>query len=82
MTARSDGSAGIVLWMAIFVVIGAPFVYLIWDFINELLSGRFDFTTAGLALVGVAGAVAVLKFVARRAALWDSSSTPSEGDIA
>ena len=70
------------MWMMIFVVIGAPFVYLIWDFVNEVLSGRFELSTAGLAVVGVVGAVTVLRFVARRAALWDSPPSHSEGDSA
>ncbi len=72
----------IVLWMAVFVGTGAPFVYLIWDFINEVLSGRFHLGTAGLAVLGVAGVIGILKLVARRAAVWEGQPTPAKGDPA
>ncbi|MCG8469433.1 MAG: hypothetical protein MJB57_14710 [Gemmatimonadetes bacterium] len=78
MTAPTDGSPRIVLWMAVFVVIGAPFVYLVWDFVNELLSGRFELSTAGLALVGLGGGLLVLRLVARRAAVWEATHPPRQ----
>lgn len=61
----------VVLWMALFVLLGAPFVYLIWNFINHALSGRFEATTAGLAAVGALGLWGVLRFVASRALAWE-----------
>jgi hypothetical protein len=73
MSAR-DGSVGKTMgWMIAFILIGAPFVYLIWDFVNHLLSGRFELATFGLALVGAGGLTVVLRFVARRAASWEEA---------
>ncbi|MDX1395540.1 MAG: hypothetical protein R3195_14225 [Gemmatimonadota bacterium] len=62
-----------VLWMILFILVGFPFVYLLWDFINHALSGRFDLVSFGLAIVGGVGLFAVLKLVARRAAAWDEA---------
>ena len=74
MSDKEASMTPVLLWMALFVIVGAPFVYLIWEFINEILSGQFDPATAGLALVGIVGAVFVLKLVARRAAAWEDGS--------
>ena len=71
MSDRQVGTAGIILWMMLFVVVGAPFVYLIWEFVNHALSGQFEAVEFGLALVGVIGAVVVLRLVAQRAARWE-----------
>jgi hypothetical protein len=57
--------------MVVFVIVGAPFVYFIWEFVNHALTGRFVASEAGLALVGLVGVFAVLRFVGARAALWD-----------
>ena len=57
--------------MGLFVVLGAPFVYLIWDFVNHALSGRFEALTTGLAVVGLIGLTGVLRFVATRALVWE-----------
>lgn len=79
----SDGGTGrIVLWMALFVMVGAPFVFLIWEFVNHALAGRFALREAGLAVVGVVGLAAVLSFVARRVSGWEggASSPAAEGE--
>ncbi len=72
MTGASPGPLPIVLWMIGFVAAGAPFVYLIWEFINHALSGHFVASEGGLAILGVIGVVAVLRAVATRAARWDA----------
>jgi len=71
MTTSEPAVASIVLWMALFVVVGAPCVYLVWEFINQVLTGHFELTRLGLAVVGTIGAVAVLKLVASKATRWD-----------
>jgi hypothetical protein len=66
----SESMTPVILWMALFVVIGAPFVYLIWNFINHALTGSIEASTAGLAVVGALGLWGVLRFVAARAVAW------------
>ena len=71
MSPSGPGLGKTVLWMILFILVGFPFVYLIWDFINHALSGRFDLVSFGLAIIGAGGLTAVLKLVARRSAAWD-----------
>ena len=71
MSTGEPAGAQVVFWMLVFVLAGAPFVYLIWDFINEILQGRFVPATAGLAVVGTLGLLVVLRLVAARARVWD-----------
>lgn len=73
MSGSEKGVGPIIGWMSLFVVLGAPFVYLIWEFINEALSGRFELSAAGLAVLGVAGVLGVLRLVAKRAARWEDA---------
>lgn len=68
--ARND-TTKVLLWMALFVVLGAPFVFLIWEFLNELFAGRIVGRRAGLALLGAVGLGVVLALVARRARRWE-----------
>lgn len=70
MTAADGNVWGTVAWMIVFMLVGAPFVYLVWEFINEVLTGRFDALTFGLAVLGAVGLTAVLRLVGRRAASW------------
>lgn len=71
MSSAERGTTAVVLWMALFVVVGAPFVFLIWEFVNHILTGTFVAREALLALVGIVGLGAVLAFVARRIAGWE-----------
>lgn len=71
MSDQQVGTVGIVLWMALFVVVGAPFIYLVWEFVNHALSGQFDLLELGLAVVGGAGAFVLLRLVATRASRWE-----------
>lgn len=71
MTGTAPGTGRLLAWMALAVIAGAPFIYLIWEFINHLLAGRFVAREAGLALVGLAGAWGVLRLVARRVSGWE-----------
>ena len=57
----------------LFVVAGAPLVYLIWHFINDLLLGRFDPVGAGLAVLGAAGLFGVLVLVKRQISRWEET---------
>lgn len=72
MSSPGRGTTAIVLWMALFVVLGAPFVFLIWEFVNHILTGTFVAREAFLALVGIIGLGAVLAFVARRVMRWET----------
>lgn len=74
MSDSAPGTGGILLWMAVFVIAGIPFVYLIWEFINHALSGHLVATEAGLAAVGVAGVIVIISLVGRRARRWDDQS--------
>ena len=71
MSEPTPGTGEILLWMALFVVVGAPFVYLVWQFVNHLLAGRFALGELALAVVGLVGARVVLRAVARRASRWE-----------
>lgn len=70
MADSSESMTPVILWMALFVIIGAPFVYLIWNFINHALTGSIEAPAAGLAVVGALGLWGVLRFVAARALAW------------
>lgn len=72
MPSPERGTTAVVLWMALFVVLGAPFVFLIWEFVNHILTGTFVASEALFALVGIIGLGAVLAFVARRVRRWEA----------
>ena len=78
MSDSSESTTPVALWMTLFVVLGAPFVYLIWDFINDALSGRFEPVTTGLAVVGAIGLLGVLRFVAARVLVWESGAAGND----
>ena len=61
-------------WMTIFVAIGIPMVYFIWEFVNELLLGRFNPGSAITALVFLLLLVVWLRVLARRIRRWDTGS--------
>lgn len=71
MTENRSGGARVLLWMTLFVLLGAPFVFLIWEFLNELFAGRVAARRAGLALLGAIGLAVVLALVARRVRRWE-----------
>lgn len=79
-TERDDGgldhdagpsAAGMLPVFILFVVVGAPLVYLIWHFINDLLLGVFDPAGAGLAAAGAVGLAGVLTLVSRQISRWE-----------
>lgn len=72
MNDKAPGTGIILLWMAMFMILGVPFVYLIWDFINHALAGHVIAAEAGLAAVGVTGLAAVLWLVGRRVRRWEA----------
>lgn len=72
---EADGGPGpgeLLLWMAVFVVVGAPLFYLVWRLLNELLTGRVDGGTAAAGAAGLAGLAVVLALVARRVRAWEA----------
>ena len=50
--------------MVVSVVIGAPLVYLVWEEINELLTGQVVALHLGIALVALVALVALLRSLA------------------
>jgi len=70
MASTERGTAYIISWIA-------PFVFLIWEFVNHVLTGRFVAREAGLAAIGAVGLAAVLSFVARRVSRWEAEPADS-----
>lgn len=60
-------------WMALFVVLGSPLVFLVWRFVNELLAGEFRAGSATLAAGGLVGLIGLLAVVARKIRRWEES---------
>lgn len=72
---REPGFGELLLWMTVFVAAGAPLVFFVWRFINELLAGHVRGRTALLALVALAVLAGVLTLVARRVRAWQAGRT-------
>jgi hypothetical protein len=60
------------LFMAIFVVVGTPLVYLLWTVVNDLLTGHI--VTSRLLLAGpvLIVFIIVLNVLARTVRRWDA----------
>ncbi len=69
---RPPGIGGLMAGMAVFVIVGIPMVFFIWQFINEILSGRFVPVDAGLAAVFLVLFVGFLRILASRVRRWDA----------
>lgn len=64
MTTSAAPSRRLFALIVVSVVVGAPLVYLVWEEINELLTGQLVWSHVGIALVALAALLALLRFVA------------------
>jgi polyferredoxin len=55
----------LIVLMLLFVVVGTPMVYVLWSFVNEVLTGHFDSGLALLALPVLAVFAGLLVFLGR-----------------
>lgn len=63
--------------MAVFVIIGAPMVFYIWRFVNDLLMGRIVASHALVALVLLIIFVFYMRIVARQVRRWETEAESS-----
>lgn len=68
------GTVGLLGRLALFVVLGAPLVFLVWRFVNEALSGHFRGRSAALAAAGLLGLAWLLRLVARQIRRWEGET--------
>lgn len=66
------GVGGLLAGMGVFVIVGFPMVFFIWQFINEILSGRFIPLDAALAAVFLILFIGFLRVLAKRVRRWDA----------
>ena len=67
----SVGTGRLTLWIGVFVLLGAPLLFFVWRFVNEILSGRFTGSHALVAAAGLGGLLALLWLVARSVRRWE-----------
>ena len=68
------GTGGLLGRMALYVVLGAPLVFLVWRFLNEALAGEVHGDSAALAAAGLLGLVWLLRLVARQINRWEEGT--------
>lgn len=59
--------------MLIFVILGAPLVWFLWEVLNGLLAGRFDGLSLLLAVPAGVLFAGLLVLVSRTVQRWESS---------
>ena len=64
---------GLIARMLGLVVVGAPLIYVLWEALNSLLSGRPGEIRWGLVLPALVVFAAFVVFLARLVRRWDSS---------
>jgi hypothetical protein len=62
------------LFMAIFVVVGTPLVYLLWTVVNDLLTGNIVTSRLLLAVPVLIVFIIVLTVLARTVRRWDAGT--------
>lgn len=68
------GTGGLLGRLGLYVLLGAPLVFLVWRFLNEALSGEFHGQSAALAAAGLVGLAWLLKLVARQISRWEEGT--------
>lgn len=76
MSGREEPSVGgLLLGMGLFVLLGAPLVYFVWEFLNGLFAGRPDATAGLYAALAAVGLAFLLVFLGRRVRRWQESDS-------
>jgi len=68
---RPIGTGTLLLLMGVFVVVGAPLVYLLWSVVNDILTGHIVRLHLALAAPALIVFVVVLNLLARSIRRWD-----------
>lgn len=68
------GLGRLMLFMAIFVVVGTPLVYLLWTVVNDLLTGNIVTSRLLLAVPVLIVFIIVLTVLARTVRRWDAGT--------
>jgi hypothetical protein len=71
-TPQQVGLGRLMLFMAIFVVVGTPLVYLLWTVVNDLLTGHFVNSRLLMAVPVLIVFIIVLGVLARLIRRWDA----------
>ena len=66
------GLGRLMLFMAIFVVVGTPLVYLLWTVVNDLLTGHIVTSRLLMAVPVLIVFIIVLGVLARLIRRWDA----------
>ncbi len=72
---RGSAPAGGVVFAAIgvFVLIGVPLVYVVWEAVNHVLTGNIGAVRPGLVLAALIGLAVVLYMLTRALRRWSDS---------
>lgn len=71
-TPQQVGFGRLMLFMAIFVIVGTPLVYLLWTVVNDLLTGHFVPSRLLLAAPVLIVFIILLNVLARTVRRWDA----------
>jgi hypothetical protein len=71
-TPQQVGLGRLMLFMAIFVVVGTPLVYLLWTVVNDLLTGHIVNSRLLMAVPVLIVFIIVLGVLARLIRRWDA----------
>lgn len=70
-TPRQVGLGGLMVAMLLFVIVGTPLVYLLWTFVNDVLTGHVVGSRLLLAVPALIVFIIVLNVLARTVRRWD-----------
>lgn len=66
----SPGSTALFIAIGTFVLVGVPLVYVIWEAVNQVLTGNLRAVRPGLVLPAAAGLAVVLSLFMRVLRRW------------
>lgn len=70
----SPGGGAAFAAIAVFVVIGVPLVYVVWEAVNQILTGDLGAVRPGVVLTSVIGLIVVLLILTRVLRRWSDGA--------
>jgi hypothetical protein len=72
---RAPSIGSLMLYIALFVLIGTPLIALIWDALNLVMAGYFDPLRVGLSIPAVIVFIILARLLSRQVVRWQEHRT-------